>query len=152
MKKPFDEILLEQEGARAAKAGLSWQSNPYLRRENMPQATGEAQPEWSRKHDAWHRGFEGDAKSGRQPKEALSAEAISTVIEHRLRRLPRFLAELKRVGYTVIRVELPRRHARDDKGRNWDVDSFECGLLNPGSSDADFRTEVDKVRDLYDLD
>ena len=56
---PFDESTLEREGARAAQAGRGWQSNPYLRRENMPQATGETLREWSRKHDAWQRGFEG---------------------------------------------------------------------------------------------
>jgi hypothetical protein len=151
MNNPFDEATLEQEGARAAQAGRPWQSNPYLRRENMPQATGQTLREWSRKHDAWQRGFEGHATKVQQLKEALSEEAISDVIEHRLRQLPQVRAELEGFPYTVIRVELPKRHERDDKGRNWDVASFECGSLACGSCDAGFREEVDRIRDLYDL-
>lgn len=58
MTSTVDQAVLEREGASAAQAGRSWQSNPYLQRENMPMATGETLREWSRKHDAWQRGFE----------------------------------------------------------------------------------------------
>jgi hypothetical protein len=46
-------------GAQAAAAGLPWYSNPYLRQDHAPRATGESVCEWARKHDAWQRGFEG---------------------------------------------------------------------------------------------
>jgi hypothetical protein len=59
MKAPLDEPDLERDGERAARAARPWHSNPYLDRENMPGATGETLREWSRKHDAWQRGFEG---------------------------------------------------------------------------------------------
>ncbi|HET9646024.1 MAG TPA: CrpP-related protein [Burkholderiaceae bacterium] len=55
----YEESRLEREGALAAAAGLSWQANPYLKRESMPAATGEPFAEWARKHDAWLRGYEG---------------------------------------------------------------------------------------------
>ena len=59
-----DESILEREGATAAARGLSWQSNPYLRRDLMPASTGESLNRWARKHDAWQRGFE--AYGGKQ--------------------------------------------------------------------------------------
>lgn len=59
MKAPFDESELERDGERAAHADRPWHSNPFLERQNMPVATGETLREWSRKHDAWQRGFEG---------------------------------------------------------------------------------------------
>jgi hypothetical protein len=151
MKNPFEESVLEQDGARAAQDGRSWQCNPYLRRENMPQATGETLQEWSRKHDAWQRGFEGRAAAVLQTKEALPAEVLVTVIASRLRDLPAVREELARDRYCVVRVELPRAHPRDHHGRNWDVDSFECGNVDPGSCETAFRAEVDQVRDRYDL-
>ncbi len=59
MNTTREESLIESEGALAARAGHPWQSNPFLRRENMPAATGEPVGHWTRKHDAWQRGFEG---------------------------------------------------------------------------------------------
>ena len=59
MNTLLEESLIESEGALAAQAGRSWQSNPFLRRENMPAATREPLTDWTRKHDAWQRGFEG---------------------------------------------------------------------------------------------
>jgi len=47
-------------GAQAAASGQPWHSNPYLRQDHTPRATGESVCEWARKHDAWQRGFEGD--------------------------------------------------------------------------------------------
>lgn len=151
MTSPFDEAALEDEGARAARAGRSWQSNPYLRRENMPQATGEALCEWSRKHDAWQRGFEGQFTVDSPTKEVLSAELIATLIAHRLGKLAPVRAELARDRFCVVRVELPKAHPRDENGRNWDVDSFECGAVDLDSCEAGFRAEVDRIRDRYDL-
>lgn len=58
MSDVVDESTLEREGAYAASRGRTWQSNPYLRREQMPVATGESLGTWARKHDAWQRGFE----------------------------------------------------------------------------------------------
>lgn len=69
MAAPLDETALEREGARAANQGASWQSNPYLRRENMPEATGESVHDWSRKHDAWQRGFEGHGTGADAPRD-----------------------------------------------------------------------------------
>lgn len=59
LRRMLDESTLELEGARAAAAGWPWHSNPYLHRANMPPATGDSVTEWSRKHDAWQRGYEG---------------------------------------------------------------------------------------------
>jgi hypothetical protein len=151
MKNPFDETTLEQEGARAAQAGRSWHTNPYLRRENMPQATGQTPREWARKHDAWQRGFEGRAATVPETKEVLSAQSIAAILEHRLGSLPLIRAELVRRRYCVVRIELPRAHPRDELGRNWDVDSFACGDVDIGRCEAGFRAEVDQVRDRYDL-
>lgn len=151
MKSPFGETVLEQEGARAAQAGRSWQSNPYLRRENMPQATGETLREWSCKHDAWQRGFEAQAPVVQQTKEVLTAELIASIIEHRIGAFPPVREELARDRYCLVRVELPRAHARDDKGRNWNVGGFACGTVDPASCRTDFRAEVDRIRDRYDL-
>jgi len=58
MSDVVNEAALEREGAYAASRGRNWQSNPYLRREQMPAATGESLGTWVRKHDAWQRGFE----------------------------------------------------------------------------------------------
>ncbi|NML16479.1 CrpP-related protein [Azohydromonas caseinilytica] len=57
--EPFGESALEREGARAAAHGADWRANPFLQRNNMPQASGESLADWSRRHDAWQRGFEG---------------------------------------------------------------------------------------------
>jgi hypothetical protein len=53
-----EQARIESDGARAAAAGRDWRANPYLRRENMPAATGESLHDWSDRHDAWQRGFE----------------------------------------------------------------------------------------------
>ena len=58
MKAAGDEPNLERAGERAARDHRPWHANPFLQRENMPIATGETLREWSRKHDAWQRGFE----------------------------------------------------------------------------------------------
>lgn len=58
MTAAANEAALESEGAKAASRGRNWQSNPYLRREQMPAATGESLGAWVRKHDAWQRGFD----------------------------------------------------------------------------------------------
>jgi len=64
MSGALNEALLEQDGAYAASRGRDWQSNPYLRREQMPAATGESVGTWVRKHDAWQRGFERVGSAG----------------------------------------------------------------------------------------
>ena len=58
MRNLLSDEALEREGEFAAARGRSWQSNPYLRREQMPLATGESLGAWARKHDAWQGGFE----------------------------------------------------------------------------------------------
>lgn len=59
MSLPLDsDGALATCGAQAAAAGQPWHSNPYLRRDHAPRATGESVNEWARKHDAWQRGFE----------------------------------------------------------------------------------------------
>lgn len=58
-----EEACWAEEGARAARRGLRWDANPFLRRENMPAATGDSPPQWARKHDAWQRGFDGEGPS-----------------------------------------------------------------------------------------
>lgn len=54
----LEASFLALEGARAARGGCSWLANPFIRRENMPAATGESVAVWVRKHDAWQRGFD----------------------------------------------------------------------------------------------
>ncbi|WKB55430.1 CrpP-related protein [Eleftheria terrae] len=151
MKPPFDESNLERDGARAAQADHSWRANPFLQRENMPGATGETLREWSRKHDAWQRGYEGhDADSPSTPKEALPSELLADVVEDRLRTVPRIREALQQ-GFATLRVALPQPHARDAAGRNWDLEGFECGTLQADDCDAEFRSVVDALRDRYDL-
>ncbi|AKJ31892.1 CrpP-related protein [Caldimonas brevitalea] len=151
MKAPFDESALEREGARAARGGHAWQSNPFLKRENMPAVTGESLREWSRKHDAWQRGFEGyGRRSDADAKEPLSAEPLGQLVEERLRRIPRLQAEMQG-GVDGFRLTLPKPHSRDAEGRNWDIDGFECGSLQEGEWALEIRSAIDELRDRYDL-
>lgn len=151
MKPPFDESDLERRGAAAAAAGHPWHSNPFLRPENMPAATGETLREWSRKHDAWQRGFEGAVAMAMVDKDTLPAEVLSALVQRRLAWIPAVREELARNRFSELRVEAPRAHERDTQGRNWNIESFECGSLDPGSCAVEFRAAVDRVRDDYDL-
>jgi len=150
---PTEDAQLVREGERAAAAGLAWHSNPYLRKENMPAATGETLHEWSRKHDAWQRGFEGSAPqpSGGFAKEELPADMLVEMLERRIRSIPGVRLELQRNRWCILRVSAPQRCDRDADGRNWDVSSFECGTLDEWACRADFRSVVDELRDRYDL-
>jgi hypothetical protein len=60
----FRESALERESAQAAARGQHWRSNPFLLKDNMPQASGESLGDWPRRHDAWQRGFEGHFRQG----------------------------------------------------------------------------------------
>lgn len=148
-----DEAGLEREGERAATTGRSWHSNPYLRKENMPGATGESLREWSRKHDAWQRGFEGSTPQpcGGVAKEELAADLLADLLQRRIREMASVRLELQRNRWSNVRVGPPRRCERDAEGRNWDVHSFECGALDESACPAEFRALVDELRDRYDL-
>jgi hypothetical protein len=148
MNRSSEEDVLRHEGALAAEQGRHWFANPYLRRENMPCATGESPQRWAFKHDAWQRGFDGsgDLDSG---KETLGATMLAEMMERRLRGMPKVRAELARGAF--LRVALPVAQARDAQGRNWDLEGFECGELHVEACVVEFRLAVDLLRDTYDM-
>ena len=49
------------------------------------------------------------------------------------------------------RVGQPRPHGRDSHGRNWNIDAFQTGFLHWPQGYGEFRTNVDGLRDEYDL-
>ena len=50
----LETILTYQgDGMKARSRGLSYQSNPFLDRNRMPQVTGEPVVEWRQKAEAW---------------------------------------------------------------------------------------------------
>jgi hypothetical protein len=142
------ESQLMRDGARAAQRGSSWQANPYLSRENMPPATGDTLQEWSRKHDAWQRGFEHHGNLD-ECKERLAPPMLVELVESRLRMIANVRAAMKQGA--VLRVALPMPHARDERCRNWDLEGFECGALKVDDFAAEFRQIVDELRLRYDL-
>lgn len=103
--------------------------------------TAESVGAWSRERDALN-------PAG---KERLGREVLASIVERRARWIPDVRAELARHPSAVLRVEMPYPHSRDLRGRNWDVDSFECGAVRAGPTEAAFRTTVDQLRDIYDL-
>lgn len=53
---PGEHAELQRQGAKAAVRGDSVASNPMLHAINQPQATGESDPVWLARRDAWERG------------------------------------------------------------------------------------------------
>jgi len=151
----FDRDALEHAGARAAAAGRSVQSNPYLLPENIPEATGEPLDEWARKSYAWHEGFVATVRNvsgaSSAPKEEMPAAVVATLVNRRLRWVPAVRCELERSQGVVLRVHRHRTHDRDARGRNWDIDDFECGTVHAADCLEDFRAIVDRLRDEFDL-
>jgi hypothetical protein len=76
---------------------------------------------------------------------------LASIVERQLQELPYVQAELRRNASAVLRITEPRPHRRDANGRDWDIDVFECGDIDAGACDADFRVIVDRLRDRYDL-
>jgi hypothetical protein len=151
----FSESVLEREGARAAAQGQSWRSNPFLQAQNMPQATGESLGDWSRRHDAWQRGFEGyfqlGAEFARRRKEELSAQLLKTLLERRLQWLPSMRAYMAKHPQFVPKIPLPPKHPRDGAGRDWDLEDFERDAMNIAEIDTELRSIVDRLRGQYDI-
>lgn len=48
---------IQKQGATARAMDKTFFENPYLKRENLPAATGETVQQWQAKHDAWHLGW-----------------------------------------------------------------------------------------------
>lgn len=145
MIRTTEEVVLAQEGDRTARSGGHWSANPYLKRENMPGATGDSLQNWACKHDAWQRGFDGEQG---QAKEALAPLMLAEMLERRLRSMPRIQQELAQGA--ILRIAIPFPQARDHLGRNWDVEGFECGTL-AAAVDDEFRKIADALRAAYDL-
>lgn len=142
------ECQLMREGARAAERGGSWQSNPYLNPQNMPACTGDSPQEWSRKHDAWQRGFESQGNLD-NCKEQLSMGMLLELVTSRVRMIPLVASTVK--GGATLRVAFPIRHTRDQRWRNWDLDEFECGALRVHDCETEFRCIVEELRLRYDV-
>lgn len=151
----FGESALEREGALAAAQGQSWRSNPFLQKHNMPQASGESLGDWSHRHDAWQRGFEGYFQLGpefaRRRKDMLSAEVLKTLVERRLQCLPAMRSFMAKHPRFVLRLPLPTRHDRDQQGRDWDLEDFERSMVGTAQIDAELRSIVDRLRRQYDI-
>lgn len=151
----FSESKLECEGARAASQGQSWRTNPWLHAQNMPQATGESLGDWSRRHDAWQRGFEGYFQLGpefaRRRKDKLSAEELKTLVERRLQWLPAMRSFVAKHPRFVLRLPFPTKHERDHQGRDWNLEDFERSMVGTAQIDAELRSIVDRLRRQYDI-
>lgn len=150
-----DESALEREGAQAATRGASWHSNPFLLRPNMPQATGESLADWSARHDAWQRGFEGHFQLGpdvaRRRKDPMTAALLMTLVQRRLHWLPSARAHTAAHPQTVLRLPVPTAHERDHAGRNWDMEHLEGGSRHDVQLEVEFRSVVERLRDQYDI-
>lgn len=142
---------IEQTGSAAAQENRSWQSNPYLRRENMPLQTRESLHEWSCKHDAWQFGFEQDGQAEGTRKQRLDRSALASLVGQRVRWILEMRNELELHPEMTVRLEPPIAHVRDARGRNWDVPGCRCGDIEMSRRDAVFRTAVDELRDRFDL-
>jgi hypothetical protein len=151
----FSESKLEREGARAAAQGQSWRTNPWLHAQNMPQATGESLSAWSRRHDAWQRGFEGyfqlRPEFAHRRKDKLSAEVLKTLVERRLQWLPAMRSFMAGHPRFVLRLPLPTRHDRDQQGRDWDLEDFERSMVGTAQIDAELLSIVDRLRRQYNI-
>ena len=151
----FDQKKLEREGARAAAAGRGIQSNPYLRPDSMSAATGEPLQEWARKNDAWHDGFVDASRTApgtpSARKEPMPAAVLASMVNRRLRWVPEIRGELECHQGVTLRVKRPDAHDRDLQGRNWDINSFECGAVHATDCPQPFRAIVDRLRDEFDL-
>jgi hypothetical protein len=151
----FGESLLEREGAHAAAQGQSWRANPFLLQQNMPQATGESLGDWSRRHDAWQRGFEGFFQLGpelaRGRKDKLTADVLKTLVERRLQWLPAMRSYMTQHPRLRLRLPLRRRHERDLEGRDWDLEDFEHSMTGTTPVDAQLRAIVERLRRPYDI-
>lgn len=146
------ESALEREGAQAAARGQHWRSNPFLLKDNMPQASGESLGAWSRWHDAWQRGFEGYFQQGpefaRQRQEKLSADLLKTMAGRSLRWLPglrNFTAKHKRPGL-VQGLTSSTTHDRDHQGHEWDLEDHERSRAGTTRIDAQLRAIVQRLR------
>lgn len=152
----FDQSRVEREGARAAAHGASWRANPFLLRDNMPHATGESLADWSGRHDAWQRGFEGYFQLGpdfaRRRKEPLSAAVLKALVARRLH----WLSADQRTPAaahpgTVPRIPVPTEHERDHAGRNWNMELLGSGAGHDVQVEADYRAVVERLRRQYDI-
>jgi hypothetical protein len=152
----LDQSRLEREGAQAAARGASWRANPFLLRDNMPHATGESLADWSGRHDAWQRGFEGYFQLGpdfaRRRKEPLSAAVLKALVARRLH----WLSAGQRTHAaanprTAPRIPLPSEHERDHAGRNWNMELLGSGAEQDLQVQADYRAVVERLRCQYDI-
>lgn len=151
----FSESVLEREGARAAARGQSWRTNPWLHARNMPQATGESLDAWSRRHDAWQRGFEGYFQLGpefaHRREEKPHADLLKTLIECRLQWLPAVRACLDKHPRRLLRLAWPTGHERDREGRNWNHEDAGRSLTGSVQIENELRALVERLRRQYDL-
>jgi hypothetical protein len=151
----FSESVLEREGARAAAQGRSWRTNPLLHAQNMPQATGEPLSAWSRRHDAWQRGFEGYFQLAPEfelrRKDKLHADLLQTLIERRLQWRPAVQVFMARHPRLVLRLPLPIGHERDQEGRNWNLEDSQRSMTGPAQIDTELHAIVERLRRQYDL-
>jgi hypothetical protein len=153
----FGESALEREGALAAAHGQSWQSNPFLHKHNMPQAAGESLGDWSRRHDAWQRGFEGyfqlDPGFAHRRKDRRSAEMLKTLVEHRLQGIPAMQSITANHPRFTLRLPLPlaTRHDRKQRGRDWELEDIERSTMGPLQIDMEPRSIVKRLRRQLDI-
>ncbi|WP_043458448.1 CrpP-related protein [Azohydromonas australica] len=151
----FGQSALERDGAQAASRGASWRSNPFLLRENMPQATGESLADWSGRHDAWQRGFEGYFQLGpdfaQRRKEPLTPALLTTLVQRRMHWLLSARTPVAVLPQTLLQIPVPTEHARDEVGRNWNMERLEHGARQDAQLEAEFRSVVERLRCQYDL-
>lgn len=152
----FGQSALERDGAQAASGGASWRSNPFLLRQNMPQATGESLADWSGRHDAWQRGFEGYFQLGpdfcQRRKESLTPALLTTLVQRRMHWLLSAQAPVAVLPQTLLQIPVPTEHERDEVGRNWNMERLEHGARQDVRLEAEFRAVVERLRCQYDLE
>ena len=75
-------------------------------------------------------------------KRERAARALQDEVSRRIQRIDDIIED-----GTKVRVPLPQPHARDARGRNWDMKAFG----NASGYEKSIRVVVDKARDEFDL-
>ena len=106
---------------------------------------------WGSLHDAWQDAVAARAGCSAQVKEPLPHGVLLAVAEHRIGAIPMLRRALEHDPGFRPRIDALQRHARDGRGRNWDILVLTAEPSQPAAYQADLRRVVDAMRDQFDL-
>jgi hypothetical protein len=84
-------------------------------------------------------------------KPQLPSQALRTEVEQRLRLVPILRVALEQDAAFEVCIGSPRLHARDGRGRNWNISGFRSGFVFWPQCQEEFRDIVDRLRERFDL-